>query len=365
MNDIAELCQFIVGQLRAQGIPDERYAALLARIRTDEDGTPGSWARELTEEGDRLAAREKHLEACQFYTMARFPYPDGAARRTAQERGLAAFDAWRRTAPVPISPLDVPLPEGRVRCWTTGLAADPPRPLLIFLGGIVSTKEQWAPLLGQMAALGMAGLVTELPGVGENTLPYDADSWTMLPRLIDAVGPAADTAATYVVALSFSGHLALRAAPEDSRIKGIVGAGTPVLDFFTDTAWQRKLPRITADTLARLTRTPVDLLPDILPGWALTATHLQAVRAATGHVTSRRDEIVPYADAQLLRRHLRGLRTVEHDDVHGSPRHLTETRLWTFLTLLRMRGVHGPERTALHRALLEERSRKRAQEAAA
>ncbi|MEU4173854.1 alpha/beta hydrolase [Streptomyces sp. NPDC026589] len=362
MNDIAELKRFIVGHLRAQGIPDERYSGLLTGITHDRDGAPGSWAHELTSAADALADEGRLLEACQFYAMARFPYPDGPGRRTAAARCVATFDAWRRQAPVTIEPLDVPLPEGRVRCWTTGLSRSHPRPLLILLGGIVSPKEQWGPLLVQIEALGMAGVVTELPGVGENTLPYGPAAWSMLPELVDAVSHTADTSQTYVVALSFSGHLALRAAIDDSRLKGIVGAGTPVRRFFTDPAWQRGLPRVTTDTIAHLTGTPADLLPDILPARALTPAQLAAVPAQVGHVTSERDEIVPPEDAQMLRRHLR---TLSHDDVHGSPRHLAETRLWTFLTVLRMRRDHTDRRTALHQALLDERSRKRALEAPA
>ncbi|MGA5297135.1 alpha/beta hydrolase [Streptomyces koyangensis] len=357
MNDLAELKQYVVAHARAQNIPAAHHQGILDRIRTDEDGTPGSWVRELTLAGDRLAEEDDLLGALQQYNLARFPYVDGEARRTALERCVTTFDRWRHSAPVPITPFTARLPDGEVRCWTTGLDSGTPRPLLVFLGGIVSIKEQWAPLLGQIAGLGMAGLVTELPGVGENTLPYDADSWTMLPRLLDAAGAPEST---YVVALSFSGHLALRASLEDSRIKGVVGAGAPVRRFFTDAAWQRRVPRLTLDTLAHLTGSAPEKLSDHLAGWALDDDQLRAVTAQIGMVASRRDEIIPPEDWELLRRHVPSLRFLAHDDVHGSPRHLTETSLWTFLTLLRMRGEGGPARARLHEALRAERARLRA-----
>ncbi|MFI5806915.1 alpha/beta hydrolase [Streptomyces sp. NPDC051561] len=357
MNDLAELKQYIVAHARAQHIPAAHYQDTLDRIRTDEDGTPGSWVHELTLEGDRLAARNNLLGAFQQYNLARFPYVNGEARRAALDRCVTTFDRWRRSAPIEISPFTARLPEGEVRCWTTGLDSPTPRPLLVFLGGIVSIKEQWAPLLVQIAELGMAGLVTELPGVGENTLPYDADSWTMLPKLLDAVGAPQDT---YAVALSFSGHLALRASLDDSRIKGIVGAGAPVRRFFTDAAWQRRVPRVTLDTLAHLTRTAPADLPAHLAERALDDGRLRAIRAQVGMVASLRDEIIPPEDWNLLRQHVPSLRFIAHDDVHGSPRHLTETSLWTFLTLLRMRGETGPARARLHQALRAERARVRA-----
>jgi hypothetical protein len=38
-----------------------------------------------------------------------------------------------------------------------------------------------------------------------------------------------------------------------------------------------------------------------------------------------------------------------HDDVHGSPRHFAQTRLWTLLSVLRMRGGSPAPRLAVSR----------------
>ncbi|MEK8173845.1 alpha/beta hydrolase [Streptomyces sp. M19] len=172
--------------------------------------------------------------------MARFPYVDGPARRAAHTACLAVFDRWRQEHP------------GSSRCGSrcpTGSSGvgrravrRRARPLLLVMGGIVSVKEQWAPMLLQAERLGMAMAVAELPGIGENTLPYTEDSWRMLPALLDALADRADTGHTYAVANSFSGHLALRCAVEDERLRGIVTTGAPVSDFFTDAQWQRGLP---------------------------------------------------------------------------------------------------------------------------
>jgi pimeloyl-ACP methyl ester carboxylesterase len=242
----------------------------------------------------------------------------------------------------------VDLPAGRVRCWTSGLpAAGAPgrrKPLLLVTGGIVSIKEQWAPILVQATRLGVAGVVAEMPGVGENTLPYDEDSPAMLSAILDAVGDRADTSRTYLVALSFSGHMALRAAAKDPRIRGVVTAGVPVSAFFTDTAWQARVPRVTVDTLAHLLETTAAGVGERVAGWGLADTELAALDVPVACLWSRRDEIIPAADAQALARSVRRLDLVDNDDVHGSPSHLLETRVWVLLSLLRMLGVRDVKR---------------------
>lgn len=350
MSDIAELKNFVVAHTSSQGLPPEHYDPILDRVAHDDPGGgPGSWVAEWTRAADLLAAQGKPLEASVHYNMARFPFVDCAPRQAALERCTAAFDAWRTAAFPSIGRLDVELPGGRVRCWTVGLDTAQKRPLLVMTGGIVSIKEQWAAVLPQLDAFGFAGVVTEMPGVGENTLPYDADAPAMFPALLDAVAARADVSRTYLLALSFSGHLALKAALRDDRIKGVVGAGLPVRDFFTDTGWQPRVPRITTDTLAHLTGSTPEKVYDLIRDWALTPAELAALRVPVAHVTSLRDEIIPPGDARLLREHVRGIRLLAHDDVHGSPSHFAQTRLWTLLSVLRIAGGYRAERTALTR----------------
>jgi esterase FrsA len=361
-NDVGELKQYVVAHARAQRLSRADYRAVLDRITGDDDGAEGSWAVEWSRAGRALESRDRMLEAVRFFTMARFPYVDGPARQDALERSVAAFDRWR-SATTTIERLDVPVPDGgRVRCWTSGLTGDG-RPLVLVSGGIVSTKEQWAPLLPLLGRLGFAGVVTEMPGVGENTLRYTADSWQMLSHILDAVRDRADVSRTHAVCLSFSGHMALRAALDDARIRSIITVGAPVAAFFTDPAWQRRLPRVTVDTLAHITGTKdADGEADVLgrmAGWALTGERLGSLRIPVHYLASRRDEIIPPDDPLLLRRHVRHLSLLENDDVHGSPRHAMESRLWVLLSLLRARGTRDPRTAALAGLLATLRARHR------
>jgi esterase FrsA len=346
VNDVDELKQFIVVHARAQGLAPAATAALLARVETDDRDGAGSWVGEWSAEAEALAGRGRLLDAARHFNIARFPYVDGPARQRALDRCVAAFDAWRAENDA-VQRLDVEVDGKSVRCYASGLSAAAPKPVLLVLGGIVSIKEQWAPVLLQARRLGMAGLVAEMPGVGENPLPYTPDSWRLLPALLDAVADRADVARTYAVTLSFSGHLALRACIEDNRIRGIATAGAPVHAFFTDRTWQRSLPRVTVDTLAHLAGTTPGRLPERLGDWALTPAQLSAVDIPVGYLASRRDEIIPAADVRLLAEHVRDFRPVSYDDVHGAPRHTAESRLWAVRSVLQLRGVHNLQRAAV------------------
>lgn len=358
MNDIAELKQFVHAHARAQGIPPARSQAVLDRIETDEDGTPGSWVREWTRAGEARERDGDLLDAGRHYALARFPYADGDARRDAQVRCVTAFDRWRTTDAPAVEPLELDLPDGRVRCWATGLSATEPRPLLLVSGGIISVKEQWARVLLLTRRLGMAGVVWEMPGVGENPLRYDADSWQILPAMLDALAGRARVDDAYAIALSFSGHLAMRAAVDDSRLRGVITAGAPVSEFFVDTRWQERLPRVTVDTLAALTGTTAGTALPHMRDWGLTRKQLNALDIPLAAIVSRRDEIIPPSDPQLLRSRVPQLRVMDNDDVHGSPDHAAETRLWTLDALLEMRGGNLGRRSGIHVAMRLLRARR-------
>jgi esterase FrsA len=357
VNDVAELKQFVLVHARAQGISSRDCERLLGAIETDDSGADGSWVAEWCLSGARLEEQGKFLDACRRYNMARFPYVDGHARQQALQSCLSAFDRWRHTED--IDALEIDLDGVRVRGWATGLSATTPRPLLLVMGGIISIKEQWAPVLPLARRLGLAGVVAEMPGVGENAARYGQESTRLFSRLIDAVADRADVSRTYAVALSFSGNLAMHAALGDPRIRGIITVGAPVGAFFTDAGWRKNLPRITTDTLAHTCRVPVDDVPDHLRGLALGAERLAALDIPVYYLASRRDEIIPPGDIDLLRRNVRDLRLRENDDVHGSPRHFLETRLWIVRSLLELASTHKPQRVALGALLRVQQARTR------
>ncbi|WP_434597776.1 alpha/beta hydrolase [Streptomyces sp. A5-4] len=341
MDHLDELKEFARLHARGQGMPADQADQVLRRITNDTPGDPSSWAAVWTTEGKAAASRGKLLEACSHYALARFPYHGDEDRQRAQRLCVETFDTWRLRQGG-IERLELKHPDGSVACWTSGLDARKPLPLLVVMGGIVSVKEQWAPLLPKLRKLGFATIVAELPGVGENTFRYRPDSWRLLPFLLDQVADRARVTNTSMLALSFSGHLALRAAVEDPRIRRVLTVGAPVGEFFTDEQWWPRVPGITADTLCRLSgaadRTELRAL---LPDFALTAEQLGALRIPVRYVASSRDEIIPPGEQALLRRSAGDVRFKTFDDVHGSPAHLGAMRRWLFSSLLRLRFT-GP-----------------------
>ncbi|GGJ22547.1 alpha/beta hydrolase [Streptomyces brasiliensis] len=353
MDHLEELKEFARLHARGQGMTAEHATRVLTRITTDTPGAPESWAAVWTAEGRAAADRGDLLDACRHYALARFPYHGDADRVRAQRLCVDTFDQWRRGQDG-IERLEFEHGDGTVACWATGL--DRPRPLLVVMGGIVSVKEQWAPLLPLLRKLGFAAVVTELPGVGENTSVYGPDSWRILGFLLDELADRAQVSDTSMLALSFSGHLAVRAAAEDSRIRRVLTVGAPVAGFFTDEAWWPRVPGITADTLRRLTGS-ADLtgLRHLLPQFALTPEQLRQVRIPVRYVASSRDEIIPAGDQALLRRTLDDVRFKTFDDVHGSPAHLGAMRRWLISRLLWLRFARRGTRPTT-RTLLSERS---------
>ncbi|MFE6282198.1 alpha/beta fold hydrolase [Streptomyces sp. NPDC057877] len=337
MIPTTELLRFALPHAHAQGVPGDvlhRVAHRLAADTKDE----AAWTHEWSSLAVAAEARGRDLDAVRCYTMARFPYVDGPARQAAQDASVAAFDRWR-TRVRGITRLDLPYGERGFACWAAGLSQRDRLPLVIVVGGIAGTKEQWAPVLAGADRLGAAVVVTELPGVGENSLTYGAESTGMLTYLLDLLGRAADASRTCVVGLSFGGHLALRHALADERVRGLVTVGAPVRDFFVRAVRGAPLPRLVRLTLSHVMRTPVDRLPGALADWPLTDDELSRLRAPVAHVASRGDEVAPYADTEVLRRSVPRLRLVENDVLGAAPERAAETRLWLLAEALRAAGT--------------------------
>lgn len=349
MNDVEELRVFAAVHARAQRVPDRVQRDVLARVTHDGEG-PGSWTAEWSAAARGQSERGRPLLAARLYTMARFPYVDGPGRQRALELSVAEFRRWRADRNVDLQELTLAVDGGSVTCWASGFTARetrPKGPFVVLMGGIVSTKEQWAPVLLRMRRFGISGIVTDMPRAGASTVPYDDGSWRFLSGLLDALDGRADTSRTFAMMLSFSGHLALRCALDDPRVRGVATVGAPVHGAFADPAWQRGLPRITLATLAHLTGTTVDAVGEHLRERALTPGQLTALDIPVAYVASRQDEIIPAADIDLLRRHVRRLDLLEHDDVHGSPRHVAVTGPWLLRSVLRMHGARTARRALL------------------
>jgi esterase FrsA len=330
-----ELKQLVLLHARSQGLSIPHCQTILGAIRSDGGDTPDSWVAVWCAKAEACLARGDQLGACRHFNMARFPYLDGIARESAHHRCVVAFQSWASERNV--KRVDIALDDGHVGVW---LDAETPKhwPLLLVMGGIVSIKEQWGQMIPLARRLRMCIAVTEMPGVGDNTLRYQPDSWRMVTALLNRLADDCDVGQTYMLALSFSGHLALQASLRDSRLRGVLTVGAPVHAFFSEQSHWRHLPETTLRTLAHVTGFAKGRLPSFMKDFSLTADELARIDIPVSYVASRKDEIIPSSEYRMLRDYAPRWRLIEHDDVHGSPHHLLATRLFLIHSLLDMRG---------------------------
>jgi len=287
-----ELKELVLLHSQAQGISYEYSKSILERITNEEGNEPGSWVYEWSKDAHSLQKKARWLEAAQLYNLARFPFIKSAAHIEAHQACLQSFHQWLLTKPN-TQKLEITTPQGTFKTYFTSGSEQKKRPLLVVCGGIVSIKEQWAAFIENADVLGMAIALVEMPGVGENQIVYSPTAWKMFSVLLDGLSQLADVNHTYVVALSFSGHMAIQSAIVDHRIQAITTAGAPIHHFFTDYQWWLQVPITTKRTLAHLMGVDIaDLFITIAP-MALTQTQLKSLTIPLNYIFSLRDEIIP------------------------------------------------------------------------
>lgn len=332
-----ELKDLVKLHARAQNVTQTYCQSILDRITHFEGNSPGSWVYEWSRDAPLLLRKARWLEATRLYNMARFPFISSAAQAQAYNSCVESFNQWLLTKPN-LRKIKIGTTEGSFNVYFANNSDKKNQPLLVVLGGIVSIKEQWIAFLEKANTLGMAVAVTEIPGVGENTLPYGPNAWKMFSILLDRLSPIADVNNTFLVAFSFSGHMAIRCALVDNRIKGISTVGAPIHHFFTDQTWWNEIPLTTKSTLAHLLRVEIDDLFSVISSMALYPSQLESLSIPLNYIFSRRDEIIPTAEKSFLQQHIPKLNLKEFDDVHGSPNHLQEMQLWIPLSILSQRS---------------------------
>jgi esterase FrsA len=336
-STLDELKDLVRLHLRAQDLESTYCQSILDKITHFEGNSPGSWVYEWSKDTPLLLHKARWLEATRLYNMARFPFVDSAERAEAHKSCVESFAQWLSTKPH-LRKINISTTEGSFNVYFAGNSERKNQPLLLVSGGIVSIKEQWVAFLEKANTLGMAVAVTEMPGVGENTWPYGSDAWKMFSILLDRLSPMADVTNTFVVAFSFSGHMAIQCALADNRIKGISTVGAPIHHFFTDQTWWNKIPLTTKSTLAHLLRVEIDNLFPVISSMALAPSQLKSLSIPLNYIFSRRDEIIPTAEKSFLQQYSPKLKLKEFNDVHGSPNHLQEMQLWIPLSILSQRS---------------------------
>lgn len=323
-HDVAELKAFARLHGRAQNLDERLLDFALYNIDNDRCGDKQSWAKVLVTLAERAVIDGDLPTAVQLFNLARFPYAGDPVRQQALKRCQHIYREWL-TQEVPDAEYWRFSSPG-FGCYATGL--DSNKPVVIVLGGIVSIKEQWHRLLRMAKKLGYCVVVTELPGVGENGLPYDASDSQLFRRIVRRLNGRANTDCVKVIGFSFGGHLAMNAALTMPAIKSITTVGAPVSGFFSQAVDTLPVPDITYDTLAHILGCERDVVKPTLSGWGLTPSALGQLQAKVNYLASSRDEIIPLSDMEAIRANVPRNQILKVDDIHGAPNHLPLTAAW-------------------------------------
>lgn len=326
---LQELKSFVLLHCEAQQLKTKWVRQVLAKITCGEGNEAGSWCAEWYRLAQQQEQKQNWAEATKLFNMSRFPFAENEMQRKAHFACIENFKKSMNEAKIKIATLSPG--DGAFKAYAVGL--DRGWPVLVVCGGIVSIKEQWQRFLMLAERLKLCVVVTEMPGVGENTLRYTPAAWTLFSQILDALEGRADTRQCHLMAMSFSGHLALRAAAGDARIRGITTVGAPVASFFRQYS-VTTVPKVTQRTLSHLTGLTQETLFIQIRDWQIDASAMPRLTIPVHYLQSEYDEIIPSSEVLALNEIAADVRIYRLSDVHGSPNHMYLVAPWALASIL-------------------------------
>ena len=215
----------------------EKIVAALTSL--DKDHWAGLWSEvglEYEERGDALEkagegkkAGEAFYLAYDYCRIGRYPCPSTSGKRHAYQHSLRMFRKAAKYFEVPLEVVELPF-KGRK---LVGYLQLPPRakhpPVAIHWGGVDGYKEDRQRPNAMLHAMGIATLVIDMPGTGENTVLYlDPDAERTFSAWLDYLAARKDVDGRRVGVWggSFGGYWAARLAhTEAKRLKAAVFHG--------------------------------------------------------------------------------------------------------------------------------------------
>lgn len=227
IDDIAEL-ESVVATLEAT--TEDKWIPVwkAAGLRHEEAGDAHEAA------GDFTAARKAYLQAKTYYAIGRFPGEITSAKAAVSEDCARAYRKACAHLDPPLDVVSVECDGEEIRAHLRippGASATNPAPAVLIMCGADVFKEDrgWA---GEMAMdEGLASLVMDGPGTGENPFPWDPASVKAWIAAIDYLAdhPAVDAERIAAFGISRGGYSVMQLAgsyPE--KVKAVVAiAGHP------------------------------------------------------------------------------------------------------------------------------------------
>jgi pimeloyl-ACP methyl ester carboxylesterase len=234
--------------LRAK--PDEVEEALERLPRNE----PKIWAETWAKVGERHEeagasheaagrtdqAREAYLDAAWYYLAARWPNHRHPAKAAVYARAGAAYLKAARYFQVPVERVEIPFAgtpgeRDRIPVHFRRPPGAAPAPVVIWSGGIDSTKEERTEGAEVLYRHGFASIGVEMPGTGDSPILASRNGHRQYQAILDwiAARPDLDPNRVNMVGSSFGGYWATSLAHrEPERLHAAVNWGGGMHLFF-------------------------------------------------------------------------------------------------------------------------------------
>ncbi len=185
----------------------------------------------LTAAGDHVSARKAYLLAKTYFAIARFPGEITPTKAAASADCARAYRKACAHLDPPLEVFDLKLEGQTIRTHFRSPRSDRPVPAVLIMCGSDVFKEDrgWA---AEMAlANGLASLVMDAPGTGENPFPWEPESVRAWVAAIDALAarPEVDPRRIGAFGLSRGGYSVMQlAGTAPAKVRAVVAvAGHP------------------------------------------------------------------------------------------------------------------------------------------
>lgn len=226
-------------QMVNSGLPVEDVDAVRAAVTEMWLDGPGGWAYEWSALGARYAGDDAHRLAALAYGFAKFPALADDAKREAQQHQLEEYllaapdfgvDFERKILELPYQGGFTPVP---VHIFAApDLPAD--APVMLASGGTDSWKMDLHGIFVAAAAqAGVRVLAFDLPGTGESSVPFTAQSGEEIVQGLIAEARSMGNGTVLHLGISFGGFLSARTGLA-GEVDGAIVIGSPI-----EAAWTK------------------------------------------------------------------------------------------------------------------------------
>lgn len=178
---------------------------------------------------DGKSIGEAYYSAFDYWRIARYPCASTPGKKEAYRHSLRAFRKAATYFPRPLEVVEIPFRDGKLVGYLQLPAGATHPPVALHWGGVDGWKEDRQRANDMFHALGVATLVVDIPGTGENPVLYaDADAERTYSAWIDYLVKRKDVDGSRIGVWggSFGGYWAARLAyTEANRLKGAVFHG--------------------------------------------------------------------------------------------------------------------------------------------